>query len=90
VKQHNGCVDVASELNQGTTFRVYLPVGTGPAEARERTAQGSVNGGTETILIAEDNEGLAEAAREMLISFGYTVLVARSGGGGCSIIRREP
>jgi two-component system cell cycle sensor histidine kinase/response regulator CckA len=79
VKQHNGCVDVASELNQGTTFRVYLPVGNGPAEARERIAQSDVKGGTETILIAEDNEGLAEAAREMLISFGYTVLVARNG-----------
>jgi signal transduction histidine kinase len=79
VKQHNGCVDVASELNQGTTFRVYLPVGTGPAMARERISKGSVKGGTETILIAEDNEGLAEAAREMLLSFGYTVLLARSG-----------
>jgi CheY-like chemotaxis protein len=38
-----------------------------------------VKGGTETILIAEDNDGLAEAAREMLLSFGYTVLLARSG-----------
>jgi two-component system, cell cycle sensor histidine kinase and response regulator CckA len=79
VKQHKGCLDVASQLNQGTTFRVYLPVGTGPAETRERIAQGAVKGGTETILIAEDNEGLAEAAREMLISFGYTVLAAKNG-----------
>ena len=78
-KQHNGCVDVASELNKGTTFRVYLPIGVGPAEAREKTAEGDVKGGTETILMAEDNEGLVEAAREMLQSFGYTVLVARNG-----------
>jgi two-component system cell cycle sensor histidine kinase/response regulator CckA len=79
VKQHNGCVDVTSELNRGTTFHVYLPVGAGPAETLERAAAGVVKGGTETILLAEDNEGLAEAAREMLVSFGYTVLLARSG-----------
>jgi two-component system, cell cycle sensor histidine kinase and response regulator CckA len=89
VKQHNGCVDVASELNQGTTFRVYLPIGTGPVEARERIAQGDVKGGTETILIAEDNEGLAEAAREMLLSFGYKVLVARSGAEAVQIFEEK-
>jgi two-component system, cell cycle sensor histidine kinase and response regulator CckA len=89
VKQHNGCVDVASQLGQGTTFRVYLPIGTGPAEIRERIAQGNIEGGTETILIAEDNEGLAEAAREMLISFGYTVLAARSGAEAVQIFEKK-
>jgi two-component system, cell cycle sensor histidine kinase and response regulator CckA len=79
VKQHNGCIDVVSECNQGTTFRVYLPVGTGPAEHRERSVEGEVKGGTETILVAEDSEALAEVAREFLVSFGYTVLVAGSG-----------
>jgi signal transduction histidine kinase len=89
VKQHNGCIDVVSKLNQGTTFRVYLPIGTGPAETRERLAQGIVKWGTETILIAEDNEGLAEAAREMLISFGYTVLAAGSGAEAVRIFEEK-
>src|SRR5580700_12854 len=89
VKQHNGCIDVASELNRGTTFRVYLPLGTGPAETREQIAQRDVKGGTETILIAEDNEGLAEATREMLISFGYTVLAARSGAEAVQIFEEK-
>jgi two-component system, cell cycle sensor histidine kinase and response regulator CckA len=89
VKQHNGCVDVASQLNQGTTFRVYLPIGTGPAETRERISQEDVKGGTETILIAEDNEGLAEAAREMLISFGYIVLTARNGAEAVKIFGEQ-
>ena len=80
VKQHNGSVDVTSLPNQGTTFRVYLPLGSGLAEPREQMAQqGNTEGGTETILIAEDNDGLAEAAREMLTSFGYTVIAVSSG-----------
>lgn len=79
VKQHNGCIDAISEPKQGTTFRVHLPVGTGPAEGRERSVDGEAKRGTETILVAEDSEALAEVAREYLVSLGYTVLVAGSG-----------
>ncbi len=79
VKQHNGCVDVASEPTRGATFRVYLPVGTGPAQTREEKVEEGVKRGTETILVAEDHEGLCEAAQEILGSFGYTVIVARNG-----------
>jgi len=64
-------------------------LGTGPAETLERIAQGNIKGGAETILLGEDNEGLAEAAREMLISFGYTVLAARSGAEAVQIFEEK-
>lgn len=79
VKQHNGYVFAESEVNRGTTFRVYLPVGAGPAETHKEILACEVRGGTETILLAEDNEDLREAIQEILKSLDYRVLLAANG-----------
>jgi two-component system cell cycle sensor histidine kinase/response regulator CckA len=80
VRQHGGFVHVYSEVNVGTTFRIYLPltVTAGKVVPQPDDAQ-PVRGGTELILIAEDHEGLRELARETLEGLGYSVLTARDG-----------
>jgi two-component system cell cycle sensor histidine kinase/response regulator CckA len=79
VKQHGGFIHLYSELGKGTTFRIYLPVGNGAPEARQPKADERTPTGTETILLAEDNDGLREAAQEMLQRLGYRVILATGG-----------
>jgi two-component system cell cycle sensor histidine kinase/response regulator CckA len=79
VKQHDGFISVYSEPGQGTAFRVYLPVSSGVVELREKVREGPVRGGTETILVADDNEALREMAQEALEGLGYHVVRARDG-----------
>jgi len=80
VRQHGGFLHVYSELNVGTTFRVYLPVTSSSVKAEVLADEtGPVRGGSETILIAEDHEGLRELARETLSNLGYDVVLACDG-----------
>ncbi len=80
VKQSGGHIRVYSELGHGTTFKIYLPRVDAPAEAFEtRPAAAAVVGGTETILLVEDDASLRTLARKFLEQGGYTVLEAPSG-----------
>jgi len=80
VKQHGGFVNVYSEPGQGTTFHVYLPASSGLPEAIElATSEDAQKGGTETILVAEDHEGLRELVCKTLASQGYSVILASDG-----------
>lgn len=80
VRQHNGFVQVYSEPGLGSTFRVYLPAANVAVEAsRAADIPQEVRGGTETLLVAEDHEGLRQLAVETLSTLGYNVLVANDG-----------
>ncbi|HLZ11035.1 MAG TPA: response regulator [Candidatus Acidoferrum sp.] len=79
VKQHKGFIDVDSTPGEGTAFQVYLPLGEGTPEIQEKRQKPVLRGGHERILIAEDNEGLREAAKEILESLGYRVMIAKDG-----------
>jgi len=78
VKQHNGYINVASETGKGTTFQIYLPVVKTATEERKLTSI-TAEGGTETILIAEDNHDLRKLLVEVLNEKGYTTFPATDG-----------
>jgi two-component system cell cycle sensor histidine kinase/response regulator CckA len=90
VKQHGGFIHLYSEPGQGTAFRIYLPAGRGVADALEPKREEKSRKGTETILLAEDNEGLQEAAKEMLERLGYRVTVAHDGIEAVQLFRANP
>ena len=71
VKQHNGFLNVESEKGKGTTFDIFLPASSGRAEPRETHGDEKPRLGSETILLAEDHDGLRQSAQEMLQGLGY-------------------
>jgi two-component system cell cycle sensor histidine kinase/response regulator CckA len=80
VRQSGGHVVVRSEPEKGSTFEIYLPrVDDLPAPAVARRLRTKVNGGSETILVAEDEDLVRRLLKTTLTSGGYSVLEARDG-----------
>ena len=87
VKQSNGFIWVYSELDQGTTFKIYLPL---VEEGTERPIDDppvAARGGRETILLVEDAAAVREATRQNLQRFGYTVIEAPNGAAALDAAR---
>ena len=80
VKQSHGFIWVYSEPGQGSTFKVYLPKAKGDVKPiEEKPIPVSELGGSETILIVEDDDGLRKFAQTVLRKSGYKVLEAENG-----------
>jgi len=79
VKQHHGYINVISEPAQGTTFKVYLPLLTSAGAEEKVELRSELRGGTETILIAEDDSQVRNLMRDILGSHGYKVIEATDG-----------
>ena len=82
VKQSSGYVMVHSEEQRGTTFHIYLPRVDGVAEQLATPIARAILGGTETVLLVEDEESVRQLVRETLAAKGYCVVEAENGEAG--------
>ncbi|HOW55950.1 MAG TPA: PAS domain S-box protein [Syntrophorhabdaceae bacterium] len=89
VKQHGGFIDFESEAGEGAVFKVYLPAAVEQVKA-ERLAKKGIEGGNETILIAEDEDALREIAASILKNLGYQVLATSDGESALALFKERP
>lgn len=90
VRQSGGHIRIYSEPGDGTTVKLYLPRDLRPeAPAHERIAS-RADGGSETVLVVEDHEGLREYSAGVLRELGYRVLEAPDGQAGLELLRERP
>lgn len=88
VKQHNGNIWVYSEPGRGTTVKVYLPVTDQlPEGESQETPARARQGGSETILLVEDDESVLELAADILRQHGYRTYTAGNGRAALAMVR---
>ncbi len=80
VKQNRGFINAYSEVGRGTTFKIYIPRWTGEEEIGDHAGEAPAPCGSETVLVAEDEEAILALAGRLLKEHGYTVLSAHSPG----------
>jgi CheY-like chemotaxis protein len=86
VKQSGGHVKIYSELGMGTTVRIYLPREHQEEDRETEVDPGPADGGSETVLVVEDDEDVRATVVEMLLQLGYRVLKARDAQSALAIV----
>ena len=88
IKNHNGIINVYSEKGHGTTFKIYLPASDKQVIA-EKLKPEEAQGGSETILLVDDEEMVSDIGKDLLEKLGYTVLVADGGTEAIKLFKRH-
>jgi len=91
VKQHGAGIEVDTASGKGTRFRIYFPVAEHSAAAASRGEKGEpeIRGGTETILVVEDDDQLRRSAKRILEDAGYQVVTAADGQEALDVLRHQ-
>ena len=89
VKQSGGFITVSSDPGHGTEFKIYLPAVLETPKPIPQSKHGPIRGGSETILLVEDEAFLRQKICEVLESAGYRVLVAEDGEEGFQLATRH-
>jgi len=85
IKQHKGWIEVTSEVGKGSTFKVYIPSEQSPEAVSTGCGLSAASESRKTILVVEDEPGVAELARAVLQEDGYRILEANDGLGALQI-----
>ncbi len=90
VRNHGGRIQVFSDEGKGTTFRITLPASDKSLEGAVPSIKESHRGGSETILLVDDEEMIREVGRQLLGRLGYQVLVAAGGKEALAVFTADP
>jgi two-component system, cell cycle sensor histidine kinase and response regulator CckA len=91
VRQHGGLIRLRSEPGKGTDFEILLPACRAPKkEIQEKSVEPRATGGTETILLVDDEAALRLVSKLTLQHFGYNVLEADSGRHAIDMMEKHP
>ena len=88
IKNHGGCISVASELGEGTVFTIFLPASEKYFERKEKTVN-RIEKGSGTILIVDDEDETTSIGKEILESLGYNVITAGNGSDGVELFKEN-
>lgn len=86
---HSGFIHVDSKVDAGTTFALFLPRLTSEKRIRREPRERKLRGGTETILLVDDEPPVCEIASDMLKDLGYRVFIAENGRKALSLYRQQ-
>lgn len=87
--KNNGFIEIDTVPGQGATFNIYLPQAEGRPAPQTEPEQPSVPGGSETVLVVEDEDLVRNLACRILESYGYRALGAADGQEGLEVFARE-
>lgn len=88
VKQHSGHITCYSEPGLGTTFKIYFPAIEKERVSETATVERPIPGGTETVLLVDDEESLRDLGTTLLNKYGYRVITASNGKEALETYRR--
>ena len=89
VKQHGGHITCYSEPGAGATFKIYFPAIVSEVKSEKPMDLVVPQGGTETILLVDDDESVRDVGKEMLLEYGYRVITASNGREALEIYSAE-
>src|SRR5690606_9213309 len=89
VRQSGGYIRIASAVGAGTTVRIYLPRSHSAEDVLDDTPAQVAGGGTETVLVVEDDDAVRETTVGLLGDLGYTVLSAHDADAALPIVESD-